>query len=559
MPRLRLCGLLLAAGLLAACTPGPAPADDVVVFVLDSPVQDAFVEGAAGRMRPGEVTHGSLVARVVRGYCRARIVSVAVAGFEGGVSRDAYLDGLRAVLRHVREHPLQRAVANVSLSSERRDPEEQELIGRLAAAGVLIVAAAGNDDSEALAYPAAYDDVIAVAAATPRAKAPASNYGPHVDIAASGDVTFIDYEFLPYEWLRRRTEADGTSFAAPRVAATVAYVLRARPALGSAEAYALVRAATRPVADDYGRRGLLGAGALDVQAAKAAVAPFYRFVHFVLPVCVWVVLAVLSLYLVLRHALVGVFLTIVIWLVGLPAGVYLALELAGYLEFVGGGSLVVGLAVTGLFGAAFALAALVQGWQLTKSAVALAGPFAAFLVWTAVRGGAGGEALAAGGAAGLVGLLSAAALEALARRRLARVRQLRRRPGPEAVRSLLRLYGRTFDRRVARAAVEALGEVGGDAAVSFLLAERRHPEESVRSLMRIARTDPAEPVHWVGRFVALDEARRRRLFDVLWELRDPELLPHLRAVARQDPTGRMMRLVRMLEQDAGDGGGAGPE
>jgi hypothetical protein len=338
---IHLAAAVLAVALCAGCASvareagGPA-----VIFVLDSPVHAGFVEGRVIGLGAAEVSHGSLVGRVLRSYCRASLLPIVVEELEGGVSRSAYLEGLRAVARYVAAHPGARVVVNVSLASERTDEAEAALLRRLRQAGVLVVAAAGNEASDRLTYPAAYPGVVAVAAAEPSGKAPSSNFGPHVDIAASGDISFLDYEFLPYEWLRRQTEAHGTSFAAPRVAATVAYLLEADPSLTPLEAYRVLERTARPIGGPHFRDGLLGAGLLDVHRAKASVRPSYRFVHFVLPVSIWILLGVLSCYLCLRYSAVGLFLTLLIWLLALPASILLIIKLGDYLEFVGGGSMV---------------------------------------------------------------------------------------------------------------------------------------------------------------------------------------------------------------------------
>ncbi|KPK63774.1 MAG: hypothetical protein AMK73_04900, partial [Planctomycetes bacterium SM23_32] len=118
MRTLLLALITLAAAASAGCGAEPgAPADDVAVLVLDSPVQMDFVEGRAAGLRAADVAHGSLVARVLRSYCRARLVSVPVSDPDGGVSRGSYLEGLRNAVRRVERHPDDRTVVNISLSS----------------------------------------------------------------------------------------------------------------------------------------------------------------------------------------------------------------------------------------------------------------------------------------------------------------------------------------------------------------------------------------------------------------------------------------------------------
>ncbi len=53
--------------------------------------------------------------------------------------------------------------------------------------GVIIIAAAGNQNSSSPSYPAAYDGVVSVSAVGPEKElAPYSNYGTTIDVAAPG-------------------------------------------------------------------------------------------------------------------------------------------------------------------------------------------------------------------------------------------------------------------------------------------------------------------------------------------------------------------------------------
>lgn len=546
----RFCLILLLLAALAGCVPAPAPDRDasVVIFALDSPMDVGFVHGRPVGLRASDVTHGSLVGRVLLSYCRATVMSVPVEDLEGRPSKSAYLEGLRTVARYVREHPDAKVLVNISLASDVPDAEEEELIGRITDAGALVIAAAGNDDSDAPLYPAAYADVIAVASATRKGKALASNFGPHIDIAASGDIAFIDYEFLPYERLRWEMEARGTSFAAPRVTGTLACLMRHDPGLSPHEAYRILESTARPIEDRYHRGGALGAGLLDVYRAKSLVWPSYRFVHFILPVCIWIVLGVLSAYLCVRYELVGVFLTLMIWLVGLPASVLLILNLANYLELVGGGSIVLGLGVVSVFAAAAAVAAAVQQWHVPKTAVAMLPPFVVFLVLGA--GGVIGHVGQMSGAlaAAAVGVGTAVLLEAMTRRKLRFIRALPEAAGvPAASELLVRVYARALDGRVQNAVLEALGRVGDETAVEFLLREHRHAEAAVDSLVRIASASIEGLVPWLRRFPSLSGEERERLTAALERAGDLAAVPYLEEIVASGGFPEAARLLEALK------------
>jgi len=86
--------------------------------------------------------------------------------------------------------------------------------------GIVMAAAAGNDGVSAPLYPAAYDEVMAVAASGINNQIPAwSNYGLHVDLTGPGVDIYSTYKGSSYKTL------SGTSMATPHVAGTAALVL----------------------------------------------------------------------------------------------------------------------------------------------------------------------------------------------------------------------------------------------------------------------------------------------------------------------------------------------
>jgi len=449
------------------------PPSDVLVFVLDSAVDSRFVEGRAMDLRSKDVTHGSLVARVVRGYCSAPIVGVPVEDRAGSVDRAAYLSGLEGIVRYVRANEDMRVVVNVSLGSLEPDDEEHQLIRQLTHAGAVVVAAAGNDDAELAVYPAAYTGVVAVASATKKGKALDSNYGPHIAICASGDISFIDYEFLPYDRLRREMEARGTSFAAPRVSATLAYVLGRRPGLSPRRALAILNRTASPISDPRFEERKLGVGLLDIYEAKSAVNPLYRWLHYGLPVAVCALLGLASVFMCVRHGLVGLFLSLMLWLVGLPAGLVLIVGVKGYLEFVGAGFTATGPAPFVIVGAGL-LAALVL---LRRSRLRRLLKFLALLVLVGlVLRLAGLEPLAMSVFVAAAAVTGAAVLELRTRAALARIRALPEGATVEdAVASLAAAYERAGDRRLRDAALAAVTKLPPDEAAELLLAHRTHP------------------------------------------------------------------------------------
>ena len=125
-------------------------------------------------------------------------------------------------------------VINISLVMIEDDPQVRAAVADAIAAGVVIVAAVGNEGKPGQAnptpYPAAYPGVIGVGAVGENGqRADFSQHGDYVDIMAAGDTVTVAARQAGH------TTAQGTSFATPFVAATAALLRQRFPTLTPAQ------------------------------------------------------------------------------------------------------------------------------------------------------------------------------------------------------------------------------------------------------------------------------------------------------------------------------------
>ncbi|WP_320067461.1 type VII secretion-associated serine protease mycosin [Micromonospora sp. RTGN7] len=216
--------------------------------------------------------HGTGVASVIVGVPRpgvafqglaprARILPVRVSeqqvveGRESGRTVDA-VDFARAI-RWAVDHNAD--VLNLSVVLYADDPAVRAAVRYAVARDVVVVAAAGNlhEGGDPRPYPAAYDGVLGVGAIGPDGRrAGFSQTGPYVDLVAPGGEVLTA---APGQGHRR---AEGTSYAAPFVAATAALVREHRPELTAAQVSQRIIATADPAPGDGSGDGY-GAGVLN--------------------------------------------------------------------------------------------------------------------------------------------------------------------------------------------------------------------------------------------------------------------------------------------------------
>ncbi|MEV0152961.1 type VII secretion-associated serine protease mycosin [Micromonospora sp. NPDC050686] len=134
---------------------------------------------------------------------------------------------------------------------------------------VVLVAAAGNlhDSGDPRPYPAAYEGVLGVGAiGVDGSRSAFSQTGSYVDLVAPGG------EVLTAAPGRGHVVAEGTSYAAPFVAATAALLREYHPDWSAAQVTRRILATTDPAPGD-GRRGGYGTGVLNPYRAVTETGP----------------------------------------------------------------------------------------------------------------------------------------------------------------------------------------------------------------------------------------------------------------------------------------------
>lgn len=207
---------------------------------LDDDLDGAIDEG---------VGHGTHVAGVVLlAAPAATVLPVRVLDSDARGTVWAAAEGLR--------HAVEAGASVVNLSLGMAHPSEllEDVIEEAEEADVVVVAAAGNLASTTPSYPAAEEDVLAVAATDAAdARATFSSYGLWIDVAAPGSDVISAVPSGYASW-------SGTSMAAPLVAGQAALLLARDPALSAEDVVETIVGTARRLSSGLG----LGGGRVDV-------------------------------------------------------------------------------------------------------------------------------------------------------------------------------------------------------------------------------------------------------------------------------------------------------
>ncbi len=154
-------------------------------------------------------------------------------------------------------------VINMSWGGGSAGTYGQNVINYAYGEGCIIVAAAGNDDAETMFYPAAYNNVIAVASTgTTDAKSSFSQYGTWITVSSPGSNIASTVPNTGYSYM------SGTSMASPMVAGLVGLMLSVNPLLPQADVINCLTSTCDNInAANPSYIGKLGAGRINAYAA----------------------------------------------------------------------------------------------------------------------------------------------------------------------------------------------------------------------------------------------------------------------------------------------------
>ncbi|MBD0379127.1 S8 family peptidase [Paenibacillus sedimenti] len=268
-------------------------AEDVVVAVVDTGVdlehpdlKDNLLSGynvISGTDSPqDDVGHGTHVAGVISALVNNslgvagmtwynKVLPIKVLDQTGAGSTYAVAQGIIWAADHGAK------VMNLSLGNYADSSFLHDAIKYAYDKDVALIAASGNDNTEQPGFPAAYPEVFAVAASdSENNKAPFSNYGDYIDVAAPGVSIASTYPNNQYAAL------SGTSMASPHVTALAALIRSTNPMLKNTEVYEIIRQSAQDLGSP-GKDKYFGFGLIDVVRAVQAAEQTKSFNSYAQP------------------------------------------------------------------------------------------------------------------------------------------------------------------------------------------------------------------------------------------------------------------------------------
>ena len=210
------------------------------------------------------IGHGTHVAGIVHQVApTARIMPVRILDDDGSGTTWNAAEGMFWATQHGAK------VINMSLGSHGSPSVLRDAVRAVTAAGVLVVAAAGNDGKDRTMYPAAVPEAVAVGSVgAGDVVSTFSNFGRWVDVVAPGEDIHSSYAFPADSYASN----SGTSMATPWVAGEAALLFSYNPGLSPAAASAAISGGARSIdAINPAKAGLVGGGRIDLLASLRLV------------------------------------------------------------------------------------------------------------------------------------------------------------------------------------------------------------------------------------------------------------------------------------------------
>jgi Subtilase family len=204
-------------------------------------------------------SHGTYVYSVLRQQCPH--CEVQAINLHGDLGLSSVIHALQQVHSQSQAYdPSTTALVNLSLGTYTYDQDLHATVRALETSGLVLIAAAGNDNTTRPFYPAAFREVLGVCSSTrhTRVKAAYSNFGDWISLCAPG----LQYVSRP---LQHGEVASGTSLAAPMVTGVLGQLLLEAPC---APPQAGIRALLRTADVIAESKTSPGAGLLNPAAAR---------------------------------------------------------------------------------------------------------------------------------------------------------------------------------------------------------------------------------------------------------------------------------------------------
>lgn len=176
----------------------------------------------------------------------------------------------------------------------------------------MLVAAAGNNNSENISYPARFENVIAAAALENEEKMAASNYGKEIDFAASGIIEITQRHYLPALNFSRKYKLKGTSFAAPQISGLIADLLTLNPKLDIKTALLIISDTAQTLNDPLFAEQKLGAGKINRFKALSRANSYYFWLQLAIYISLTIISSLFYYICWQKYSLTGIFIFIII-------------------------------------------------------------------------------------------------------------------------------------------------------------------------------------------------------------------------------------------------------